>query len=53
MHRGLLEGLEGWRGHRLMDPLYNTSIVVVNDNIVHCCGSRLDLDRNLLLVHDR
>lgn len=36
-----------------MDPLNNTSIVVVNDDIVHCGGSRLDLDRMLLLVHDR
>jgi len=36
-----------------MDPLNNTSIVVVNYDIVHCGGSRLDLDRMLLLVHDR
>ena len=53
MHGCLLEGLEGWRGHRLMDPLYNTSIVVVYDDIVHGGGRRLDLDRMLLLVYDR
>jgi len=34
-----------------MDPLYNTSIIVVNDDIVHSGGWRLDLD-GMLLVHD-
>jgi hypothetical protein len=47
----LLEGFEGWRGHLLMDPLYNTSIIVVNYDIVHWGVWRLDLDR-MLLVHD-
>lgn len=51
MHGGLLECFEGWWGHRLMDPLYNTSVVVVYDDIVHSGGWRLDLD-GMLLVHD-
>ena len=34
-----------------MDPLYNTSIVIVYDDIVHRGGWRLDLD-GMLLVHD-
>ena len=51
MHGRLLKGFEGRWVHRLIDPLYNTSIVVVNDDIVHSGGWRLDLDR-MVLVHD-
>ena len=53
VHGGLLERLEGWGRHRLMDPFHHTSIVVVDDDIIHCCSCRVvDLDW-VLMVHER